>query len=41
MLLRAARLDRVIKGGEAGNVWDELVQLALMLAGVRPLKMVS
>ena len=41
MLLRAARLDRVIKGGEAGNVWDELVQLALMLAGLRPLKMVS
>jgi DNA polymerase-3 subunit delta len=41
MLLRAARLDRVIKGVEAGNVWDELLQLTLMLAGVRPLKMVS
>lgn len=41
MLLRSARLDRVIKGLEVGNVWDELLQLALMLAGVRPLKMVS
>jgi DNA polymerase-3 subunit delta len=41
MLLRAARLDRVIKGVEVGNVWDELLQLTLMLAGVRPLKMVS
>jgi len=41
MLLRAARLDRVIKGAEVGNVWDELLQLALMTAGIRPLKMVS
>lgn len=41
MLLRAARLDRVIKGQTLGNVWDELLQLSLMLAGVRPLKMVS
>jgi DNA polymerase-3 subunit delta len=41
MLLRAARLERVIKGVEVGNIWDELLQLALMLAGVRPLKMVS
>jgi len=41
MLARAARLDRVIKGRETGNVWDELLQLSLMMAGVRPLKMVS
>ncbi len=41
MLARAARLDRVIKGREVGNVWDELLQLAQMMAGVRPLKMVS
>ena len=41
MLARAARLDRVIKGKATGNVWDELLQLALMMAGVRPLKMVS
>jgi DNA polymerase-3 subunit delta len=41
MLVRAARLDRLIKGRATGNVWDELLQLALMLAGVRPLKMVS
>lgn len=41
MLVRCARLDRVIKGRETGNVWDELLQLTQMLAGVRPLKMVS
>jgi len=41
MLARSARLDRVIKGKATGNVWDELLQLALMMAGVRPLKMVS
>ena len=41
MLVRASRLDRVIKGKATGNVWDELLQLSLMLAGVRPLKMVS
>jgi len=41
MLARAARLDRVIKGRATGNVWDELLQLTLMLAGVRPLRMVS
>ena len=41
MLVRASRLDRVIKGKVTGNVWDELLQLSLMLAGVRPMKMVS
>ncbi len=29
LLAQAARLDRVVKGQEAGNPWDELVQLAL------------
>jgi len=29
LVARAARLDRVAKGQEAGNPWDELVQLAL------------
>ena len=41
MLVRASRLDRVIKGKATGNVWDELLQLSLMLAGMRPMKMVS
>ena len=31
----AARIDRMIKGQETGNVWDELVQLCLMMAGTR------
>jgi len=35
MLRRAARLDRVIKGAAVGNAWDELLQLSLMMAGVR------
>ena len=33
MLRRAARLDRVVKGAAAGNAWDELLQLALLMAG--------
>jgi len=33
LLRRAARADRVIKGAASGNVWDELLQLALGLAG--------
>ncbi len=35
MLRRAGRIDRMIKGSEPGNAWDELVQLALVVAGVR------
>lgn len=35
MLRRAARLDRVIKGAAAGNAWDELLQLILLMTGVR------
>ena len=31
----AARIDRMVKGQETGNVWDELVQLCLMMAGIR------
>jgi DNA polymerase III subunit delta len=34
MLRRAARLDRVVKGAAAGNAWDELLQLSLLIAGV-------
>lgn len=33
LLHRAARIDRVIKGLEAGAVWDELLQLSCALAG--------
>jgi len=35
MIQHAAKIDRVIKGLSAGNVWDELLQLALSLAGVK------
>ena len=35
LLRRAARVDRVIKGQAAGNEWDELLQLLLLLAGVK------
>lgn len=34
LLVQAACLDRVIKGKAAGNSWDELLQLALEMAGV-------
>lgn len=34
LLRQAGRADRVIKGVAAGNVWDELLQLALGLAGI-------
>ncbi len=32
---RAARVDRMVKGAEPGNPWDELMQLTLLIAGVR------
>jgi DNA polymerase-3 subunit delta len=35
LLRRVARLDRVSKGAAVGNAWDELLQLSLMMAGVR------
>jgi len=35
LLRRAGRIDRMIKGIESGNPWDELLQLALLMAGVR------
>ena len=34
LLARAAYLDRLIKGQAGGNVWDELLQLCLAVAGV-------
>jgi DNA polymerase-3 subunit delta len=30
--MHAARIDRMIKGLAAGDVWDEFLQLALRLA---------
>ena len=33
LIEQAARVDRTIKGRGAGNAWDELLQLALLLAG--------
>ena len=35
LLYRAGQIDRMIKGQAAGNVWDELLQLGLMMAGIR------
>lgn len=35
LLRRAGRIDRMIKGIEPGNPWDELLQLALLMAGMR------
>ena len=34
LLQHAGKIDRIIKGLMAGNVWDELLQLALGVAGV-------
>jgi DNA polymerase-3 subunit delta len=34
-LVWGARIDRMVKGQETGNPWDELLQLALFIAGVR------
>ena len=39
MLRRAAVLDRIAKGQAPGNAWDELLQLTLAIAGVRPAAM--
>ncbi len=36
LLVLSARVDRVIKGRAVGSVWDELLQLALGVAGVEP-----
>ncbi len=36
MLRQAAVLDRIAKGQAPGNAWDELLQLALTIAGIRP-----
>ncbi|WP_455208205.1 DNA polymerase III subunit delta [Kaarinaea lacus] len=35
LLQQANRIDRTIKGLSAGNVWDELLQLSLGIAGVQ------
>lgn len=35
LLRRAAEVDRVTKGQAAGKVWDELLQLALSIAGIK------
>ena len=35
MLRHAGQIDRIIKGVAPGNVWDEMLQLALLMAGAR------
>ena len=37
LLVRAARIDRVLKGRAEGDVWQELEALALAVCGLRPL----
>ena len=32
-LLRAHRIDRMIKGVETGDAWEEILELSLALAG--------
>lgn len=35
LLSRCSRIDRIIKGALRGNVWDQLLQLSLAIAGVQ------
>ena len=35
LLIRCGHIDKVIKGAETGNIWDELLQLSLLLTGIR------
>lgn len=35
LLRQAGQIDRIIKGARPGDAWDELLQLALAMAGVR------
>ncbi|MBD3671818.1 MAG: DNA polymerase III subunit delta [Gammaproteobacteria bacterium] len=35
LLRRCGHIDRMIKGAAAGNPWDELLELTLLMAGVR------
>jgi DNA polymerase-3 subunit delta len=37
-LLRAHRIDRMIKGVETGDAWDEILELSLVLAGTPSLR---
>ncbi|MFV2060157.1 MAG: DNA polymerase III subunit delta [Gammaproteobacteria bacterium] len=41
LLRKANKTDRIIKGNEIGNLWDELLQLSLGIAGLRYLPSVS
>lgn len=41
LLRHCAALDRMVKGMEAGSVWDELVQLGLAIAGTELLSAAS
>lgn len=41
LLVRAARIDRVLKGRAQGDVWQELEALTLAICGIRPLATLS
>lgn len=38
LLVKSGHVDRVMKGAETGNIWDELLQLSLLMAGVNLFK---
>ena len=38
LLLRAHRIDRMIKGVETGDAWEEILELSLALAGTPALR---
>lgn len=35
LLIRSGYIDKIIKGAETGNIWDELLQLSLLLTGIK------
>jgi len=41
LLRKSNKIERIIKGNETGNSWDELLQLSLGIAGLRYLPTVS
>ena len=38
LIIKSGHVDQVMKGAETGNIWDELLQLSLLMAGVNLFK---
>lgn len=36
LLIKCSSIDKLIKGAETGNIWDELLQLSLQVANIKP-----